>query len=415
MFDVADFSELKAGVIRSILVRRLTLGVFTAVALVVLIATRFTYLNPVMYAPVVWFVLTFPFKLLVERQKTAKALHRVHVGFFFVEIALITVLVHMMGGSEWIGNVFYLFTVIYANAFLPPAHGALVTGMVVSFYAGLVLLEYAGVIPHRSLVPVFGEPVQSLTYTLATIFAGTVGVYAVVAFTVRTFNGIYARKNRALAAREKQLAEMSKRLLTAQDEERTRIAGSLHDGLIQSLAAVKLHLTPAKERLGEEAHRAMTEMLDETIGQTRTLAYSIRPPLLDDLGLVPSLQRLAKTVSDEAKIEVDVVSDLDERLELSVESLLFYVAQEALQNVVRHARAERVEVTVSRSGRAARLSIRDDGVGFVAEEPRGLGLRGIQERLDVSGGRMSMETAPGRGTVMTVEVPHDDDSRSDCR
>ena len=169
--------------------------------------------------------------------------------------------------------------------------------LVVAFYAGLVLLEYAGAIPHRSLVPVFGEPSQSLTYNLATIFAGTVGVYAVVAFTVRTFNGIYARKNRALAARERQLAEMSRRLLTAQDEERRRIAGSLHDGLIQSLAAVKLHLAPAKDRLGEEAHRAMTEMLDETIGQTRTLAYSIRPPLLDDLGLVPSLQRLAKTVS----------------------------------------------------------------------------------------------------------------------
>jgi signal transduction histidine kinase len=383
--------------------------------LAVLIATRFTYLNPVMYAPVVWFALTYPFKVLVERQRTARALHRVHVGFFVVEIALITVLVHMMGGSEWIGNVFYLFTVIYANAFLPPAHGALVTGLVVAFYAGLVLLEYAGIIPHRSLVPVFGEPARSLTYNLATILAGTVSVYAVVAFTVRTFNGIYARKNRALAARERQLAEMSRRLLTAQDEERRRLARSLHDGLIQSLAAVKLHLRPAKDRLGEEAHGAMTEMLDEAIAQTRTLAYSIRPPLLDDLGLVPSLQRLAETVSDEAGIEINVSSDLDARLALSVESLLFHVAQEALQNVVRHAHARRVEIALSRSGRGLRLSIRDDGVGFRPDEPRGLGLRGIQERLDVTGGRMSIKTALGRGTEMTVEVPHDDDPRGNRR
>jgi signal transduction histidine kinase len=415
VFDVSEFSELKAGVVRSILVRRLTLGVFTAVALAVLIATRFTYLNPVIYAPVVWFALTYPFKVLVERQRTATALHRVHVAFFVVEIALITVLVHMMGGSEWIGNVFYLFTVIYANAFLPPAHGALVTGLVVAFYAGLVLLEYAGILPHRSLVPVFGEPARSLTYNLATILAGTVSVYAVVAFTVRTFNGIYARKNRALAVRERQLAEMSRRLLTAQDEERRRLARSLHDGLIQSLAAVKLHLQPAKERLGEEAHGAMTEMLDQAIAQTRTLAYSIRPPLLDDLGLVPSLQRLAETVSDEAGIDVGVTSDLDGRLELPVESLLFHVAQEALQNVARHAQARQAEIVLSRSERAVCLSIRDDGVGFRPDESRGLGLRGIQERLDVSGGRMTVESAPGRGVVMTVEVPNDGDPCGDRR
>jgi len=415
MFDVAEFSELKAGVVRSILVRRLTLGVFTAVALAVLVATRFTYRNPVVFAPVVWFALTFPFKLVVERQQTAGGLHRVHVIFFVIEIALITVLVHMVGGSEWIGNVFYLFTVIYANAFLPRAHGALVTGLVVAFYAGLVFLEYAGIIPHRSLVPVFGEPSRSLIYNLTTVLAGAAAVYAVVAFTIRTFNGIYARKNRALAARERDLAEMSRRLLTAQDEERRRLARSLHDGLIQSLAAVKLHLRPAKARLGEEAHRAMTEMLDEAIAQTRTLAYSIRPPLLDDLGLVPSLERLAETVSDEAGIEVDVSSDFDARLAVSVESLLFHVAHEALRNVVRHARAERVEVVLSRVARGARLSVRDDGVGFRPDEPRGLGLRGIQERLDVSGGRMSIESAPGHGTVMTVEVPHDGDPCGDRR
>ena len=415
MFDVAEFSELKAGVIRSILVRRLTLGVFTVVAIGVLIASRFTYLNPVMAAPIVWFALTFPFKVLIDRQRTARGLHRVHATFFVVEIALITVLVHMVGGSEWIGNVFYLFTVIYANAFLPPIYGAWVTGLVVAFYAGLVMLEYAGVIPHRSLTSVFGEPTRSLTYNVATILAGTAGLYAVVAFTVRTFNGIYARKNRALQARERELAEMSRRLLTAQDEERRRVARSLHDGLIQSLAAVKLHLMPVKERLGEDAHRDMTSMLDEAIGQTRTLAYSIRPPLLDDLGLVPSLERLAETVSADVGISVDVQSDLDDRLDLSVESLLFFVAQEALQNVVRHARAERVELVVSRTDRSAKLSIRDDGVGFRSEEPRGLGLRGIEERIDVSGGTMQLRTAPGRGTLMAVEVPHDDDSRGDRR
>lgn len=410
MFDVADFADLKAGVIRSILVRRLTLGVFSGIALLVLVATGFRSINPIIYAPVVWFAMTFPFKRLVERQRSASALHWAHVAFFIVEIALITVLVHMMGGSEWIGNVFYLFTVIYANAFLPPKHGALVTGVVVLFYGGLVLLEYAGVIPHRSLQPLFGETERSLTYNLATILAGAAGLYAVVAFTVRTFNGIYARKNRALAARERQLARMSQRLLSAQDEERRRIARSLHDELIQTLAAIKLHLLPVKDRLGEDAHRQTTSMIDEAIGQTRTLAYSIRPPLLDDLGLVASLERMAETVADEAAIEVVVTSEYERRFPIPVESLLFHTAQEALQNVVRHAKASCVSIDVAQEGLLARMSVQDDGIGFRSDEPRGLGLCGIQERLDVSGGSMTLETAPGRGTRMVVEVPCDVDS-----
>ena len=410
MFDVAEFADLKAGVVRSILVRRLTLGVFSAVALLVLIINGFRSVNPIVYTPVVWFAMTFPFKLLVDRQGNTRSLHRAHVAFFAVEILLITVLVHMMGGSEWIGNVFYLFTVIYANAFLPPTHGALVTGFVVFCYGGLVLMEYAGIIPHRSIETLFGDAGQSLTYTLATVFAGAAGLYAVVAFTVRTFNGIYARKNRALVAREQQLARVSQQLLSAQDEERRRIARSLHDELIQTLAAIKLHLLPAKERMGEDAYRQTSSMIDEAIGQTRSLAYSIRPPLLDDLGLAASLERMAETVSDETGLRVDVDSDLTGRLPIPVESLLFYVAQEAVQNVVRHANATTIAISVSQRGLKAELSVCDDGVGFEAGEPRGLGLRGIQERLDVSGGTVSLETAPGRGTQMMVEVPCDADS-----
>lgn len=410
MFDVSEFTDLKAGVVRSILVRRLTLGVFTGVAFVVLITTGFRSINPIIYAPVVWFVLTFPFKRVVETRETSGGLHRAHFVFFVVEIGLITVLVHMMGGSEWIGNVFYLFTVIYANAFLPPAYGAAVTGLVVFAYGGLVLLEYAGILPHRSLHPLFGETERSLAYHLTTIFAGAAGVYAVVAFTVRTFNGIHARKTRALAARERQLARVSQQLLTAQDAERRRIAHSLHDELIQTLAAVKLHLLPAKPRMGEDAYRQATQMIDDAIGQTRTLAYSIRPPLLDDLGLVPSLERLTEGIADETGLEIHLRAALACRLPLPVESMLYHVAQEALQNVVRHAHASSVRVQVERTGTWARLVIDDDGVGFRHDEPRGLGLRGLQERVDVVGGEMFLTAMPGKGTRMEVEVPCDADS-----
>lgn len=415
MDRAAGFAERKAGVVRTILVRRLTLGVFSAVALVVLFTSRLSYKNPLFYSPVLWFLLTFPFKALIERLRTERALHWAHTGFYLAEVVLITVLVHFMGGSTWIGNIFYLFTVLYANYFLPRVYGALVTGWVVACYATLVLLEAGGTLPHRSLFALTGDPYQSLSYNVATILAGTVALYAVVAFTVRTFAAIDAKKNRMLAEREQALARMSKRLLGAQDEERRRIARGLHDGLIQSLAAIKLHLAPAKSKLGEEGYSEVAGIVDEAIRQTRTLAYSIRPPLLDDLGLVPSLDRLAESVGEENELAVRVESDLDGRLDREAEGLLYHVAREALENVVRHAKASRVAIRISSEGAWVRLSIEDDGIGIAPDGPRGLGLRGIEERVTIAGGTVSIASAPERGTIVTVEVPCGDDADRDRR
>jgi len=414
MLDLGtDFAELKAGIVKTILARRITLGVFSCVALAVLLFTGISYLNPLFYAPVTWFLLTFPFRRLIEGQRSLASLHWIHTGFFIVEAALITVLVHFMGGSEWIGSVFYLFTVIYANFFLPRLHGGLVTGVVVALYSGLVLLEYSGVVPHRSLFLLAGEPYRSLSYNLATILAGSAGLYAVVAFTVRTFNGIYARKNRLLAARERELAQMSRRLLTAQDEERRRIARGLHDELIQLLAAVKLHLSPLRQRLGESNHREVTRIVDQAISETRTLAYSLRPPLLDELGLIPSLKRLAESIEDESDLVIRLECEAVGRFDISVESLLFYAAYEALRNVVRHARASHVSLTLHREGATAFLLVSDDGVGFRSGGHQGMGLAGIRERVEVSGGRMALSTAPGSGTQLLVEVPCNADSSLD--
>ncbi len=409
MNGVGEFAELRSGILRTILVRRITLGVFSAVAVVVLFASRLSYRNPLFYSLLVWFLLTFAFQRAVARHASVRALHLVHTAFFLAEVVLITVLVHFMGGSEWIGNVFYLFTVLYANFFLPRMHGAVVTGWVVACYSSLVLLEAGGLLAHQSLFSLSGPAYRSAAYNVATILAGSVGIYVVVAFTVRTFAAIYAQKNRELAARERELALLSRKLITAQDEERRRIARGLHDELIQSLAAIKLHLAPAKDRLGEEVHRDLTGIVDEAIRQTRSLAYSVRPPLLDDLGLVPSLERLGETVGDEHRLAVRVEADVDERYDVAVESLVYFVAREALENVVRHAEASRAVLRLTASTTDVRLSIEDDGVGFPLDGPRGLGLRGIEERVAVSGGTFEIESSPGRGTTVTVEVPHGGD------
>ncbi len=415
MYDITDFDELRRGITRTIRVRRITLGVFSAVALVVLFASRISYLNPVFYSPLVWFLLTFPFKYLIDRQRTLRALHWAHTGFFLTEVLLITFLVHFMGGSEWIGVTFYMFTVIYANIFLTRFQGSLVTFLVVLSYSGLVLLEYVGVIPHRSLFSAVGEPHRSLGYALTTILAGAVGMYAVVALTVRSFADVFAHKNRVLARRERELSRLSRRLLTAQDEERRRIARTLHDDLIQTLAAIKLRLTPHKERLGPGAYGEVCEIIDRSIEQTRSLAYSVRPPLLDDLGLVPSLERLGESVAAESGLAVEVEAHLSERPHVGVESLLFFVAQEAMQNVIRHAEADRVSLALHAEGKTLRLTVRDDGVGFRPDGPPGLGLPGIRERVEVSGGTVSIGQAPGGGTIVTVEVPFDADPSRDRR
>jgi len=415
MYDITDFDAAREGIARTIRIRRITLGVFSAVGLLVLLTSRISYRNPLFYSPLLWFALTFPFELMIRRQRTLGSLHWVHTAFFLAEAVLVTGLVHFMGGGEWIGVTFYMFTVIYANIFLTRLQGALVTLCVVLLYSGLVLLEWSTLLPHRSLFPGDRDLHLSLAYTLTTIFAGAIGLYAVVALTVRSFADAFAHANRMLARRERQLSRMSRSLLTAQDEERRRIARTLHDDLIQTLAVIKLRLTPHRDHLGGETYAELRDIIDHSIAQTRTLAYSVRPPLLDELGLVPSLERLAESVSRECGVQVEVDADLPRRLHVGLESLLFHAAHEALQNVIHHADAERATVALRLEGGRIALSVEDDGVGCRPDRLQGLGLRGIRERVEVHGGRFSIRALPAGGTQLTVEVALDADPRRDHR
>ena|GEM_PF-331824 len=415
MNDERRFQELKESVLRTILARRITLGVFAAVALIVKFTSGISYLNPLYYTPLAWFLMTFPFAFLVRQQHKEKQLHWVHAGFFIAEIALITFFVHWMGGSEWIGNIFYLFTVLYANFFLPRLQGYLITALVILLYSSLVLLEYSGVIPHRSLFAMLGEPYRSLSYTLTTILAGAIGIYAVLAYTVRSFTEIYARKNRALAEREEELARLSRRLLSAQEDERRRIAHELHDKLGQSLAAVKLHIGALRKSLPDEQRKEILGIVDQAIVETRSLAYSLRPPLLENLGLLPSIHQLAEMIEASSGIEVRLAMEEGKRLPRPVESLLFTVAQEAIKNVQGHAQANRVVVTLSRKPGRVTLAIEDDGIGFQATDSQGLGLLGIRERVEGIGGRLIITSTVGNGSCVTVEVPDETNPCSDCR
>jgi signal transduction histidine kinase len=192
-----------------------------------------------------------------------------------------------------------------------------------------------------------------------------------------------------------------------------RIASALHDEAAQLLASVHLALAdlaikqPTTTRPVHEARG----LLDEVEERLRNLSHELRPPILDDLGLVPALGFLAETVTKRWGLDVDVQASLDQSLPATVETTLYRIVQEALNNVVKHAHAAQAKVCLRRETRRIRCSVRDDGVGFNAtlaaqrKDGRGLGLMEIQERVGALGGVFRLSGNEGGGTDLTVEIP----------
>jgi len=395
-----EFSETRAIVDRTFVVRRVTLGVFCAVTVIVLVLPGFPF-NPVFAVPFVWLGLTVPFQWLLRRQRTLRSLHNVHAAFLAFEAGVISFLVHRLGGVEWIGIVFYLFTVVYANFFLPRAAGFVVTGLAVGGYAMVAFLERFGVIPHVPLFPGLAERYRSLAYVATTVVVGGIGLYVVLAFTARAFATMYGRQRDELARRERVLAALSARLLSAQDEERRRIARKLHDELGQVLAAARWAVAGGDLT---EAER----LLGLGVEGMRSLARELRPPLLDELGLAPAVRTLAERFSASTGIAVEV--EVSERkLPDPVATAAFRVIQEALENVRRHARATTVRIHVEGEQGPVRGGIADDGVGFNPDRVgEGLGLSGMREWVESLGGSVEVRSALGRGTEVEFAIPcHD--------
>ena len=388
--------ETQAIIERTILVRRVTLGVFSLLALAVTGFPRFPF-NPLFTVPFAWFLLTFPFGWLIKRPRSVRALHNVHAAFLSAEAVLVTYLVHRLGGVAWVGVLFYLFTVMYANFFLPKYAGYVVTAIAVGGYALVALLEYFGILPH--IFPFAGKdpPHRDIAYVLATVLVGGVGFYSVLAFTVRAFAALYERKNLEILRRERALARLSGKLLTAQEGERRRIARKIHDEVGQILAAARWALAAGEK---EEAEK----LLAQGIEALRDLARELRPPLLDEAGLAPALRKLLANFSS-AGITVDAEIEETRYPEL-VETVAFRVIQEALENVRRHAQAKRVFLRVEEEEGWLLGEVGDDGKGFDPERTTpGLGLSGMREWVELLGGKLSVESQPGKGTRILFRLP----------
>jgi signal transduction histidine kinase len=229
---------------------------------------------------------------------------------------------------------------------------------------------------------------------------------------------LHARLKASLASlHEERMAILRQQLAqvtAAQEEERQRIAQELHDGVGPALASLNIRLRTVRKLLGRDRHPAaeeieeLAELVQASIQDIRRLIHDLRPAVLDELGLVPALREYVARYQEEQGLEVALVlPEGDERIPASLETTLFRIVQEALANVAKHAQARRVEISLTRDREGVTLRIADDGQGFDPEAPRPgthLGLWSMRERVEQLGGRFEVESAPGRGTKLTIIV-----------
>jgi signal transduction histidine kinase len=226
-----------------------------------------------------------------------------------------------------------------------------------------------------------------------------------------------SRSARSTALDADRLQTLSRRLLRAQEEERRRIARELHDEIGQSLTAVKINLQRAMSSPGARTSlpflRDSDDLIDRVLQQVRHMSLDLRPSVLDDLGLVASVRWYLDRAAERAGFAGQVkASPVEIHVAPEIETACFRIVQEGLTNVVRHASARRVEVALAQSQDHVSLLIRDDGIGFDVAAARqravrggSLGLLGMQERVSLLGGRITIESTPRGGSAIQVRIP----------
>jgi signal transduction histidine kinase len=197
-------------------------------------------------------------------------------------------------------------------------------------------------------------------------------------------------------------------------EERQRLARDLHDSVTQALYGITLHAQAAWRLLASdevataaESLRALQETAQEALDEMRLLIFELRPPILEQVGLAAALQARLTAVEGRANLQTRLIADGIGHLSSVVEQALYRIAQEALNNALKHAHAKHITVQLRQAHSHMALEIIDDGVGFdpaVATRNGGLGLRGIEERVAQLEGRLTVRSAPGSGTQLCVEL-----------
>lgn len=229
---------------------------------------------------------------------------------------------------------------------------------------------------------------------------------------------------RRVRDRTRALEALSARLLRAQEEERKRIAGDLHDGIGQCLSAVKFMVETALEQMADRPDepaltplKALVPLLREASEEVRTIIMNLRPSVLDDLGILATVGWFCRQfqtvysyirVSQQLEIREDEIPD-------PLKIIVFRILQEAMNNVAKHGAADRIHLFLGQQNHTLELRVTDNGQGFAAAEylalaeksnDRGFGIAGMRERAELSGGRLEIDSAPEKGTVVRAEWPY---------
>jgi len=309
----------------------------------------------------------------------------------------------------------------FANAFLWAAIVFALYGIVGQTIVGQSELFPSNIINTDRFREWSGFPIQ----ILRSIFAALMAL-----FIIRGLRAFEVDRRRRLAAAEQQAreaiarrdalrGELFRRTIAAQEEERARLARELHDDTLQVLTGLSTGLAGTEQLMvaspvqAREQMARLASMSSHAIDELRRLILDLRPSVLDDMGLVPAVRWYAEAMADRMETTIDVTADcIDRRLPGPVETILFRIAQEGLNNVANHARAKRAAVRLQCDEGTCHLKIEDDGVGFDAfaalqATPAlpGWGLVGIQERVALAGGKFWIESAPETGTTLHVTIP----------
>jgi PAS domain S-box-containing protein len=226
-----------------------------------------------------------------------------------------------------------------------------------------------------------------------------------------------SRENAVRLQAEDRIKAMLERIVTVQEQEKRRLALNLHDHLGQQLTALKLALDAWRSTMpgtdeAQQRFEFMVKIVTQLDADVDLLAWELRPAALDDVGLEAALHEFLRQWSAAQNFKVDFHASLGDgpRMPSDVESHLYRIVQEALNNVSKHAKAKHTSVLLERRGEEVRLIIEDDGRGFNIDAVRarrdgGMGLAGMQERAAAIGGELQLESAPGRGTTLFVRIP----------
>lgn len=291
----------------------------------------------------------------------------------------------------------------------------------------ILIMSAVGIAAAVFLTWIITRPIRNLVQATEAVARGDLSQHVTpwasdeVGRLAESFNrmtGALAQAAAEQAERAQLRAEFVNRVIAAQEDERRRISRELHDSTGQSLTSLLLGLRRLEEAPDLSTLHAEAQDLREIVGailsEVHRLAWELRPSVLDDMGLAAALDRYVSDYRERHRIAADVITHglEGQRLPPEVETTIYRIVQEALTNVVRHAQAANVSVMIDRRERKVLVVIEDDGVGFDPERAadgrrQRLGLYGMRERAELLGGKFTVESQPGRGTTLFVELPVD--------